>query len=615
MEMPDNLTESEKYLIAQVAKGEFANYSSDHPENDKPANGGNWGPERTIRANVIRALCISTGKYPMPPRGLVITGARIEGDLDLGWLTIPVPLGFIACYINRTMILYQTNTLALNLSGSHLANGLRADGATIKSYVLLGAGFTAIGEVCLMDGTIGGQLSCDAGHFENPMGCALNIRGLSIKGNVFLRDGYTARGKVDLTHAHIGGSLFCKRGRFENPKKLALVADGLTIKGDIFLTEGFAAIGEVRLSGTDIGGQLNCSGGYFKNPEGDALTGDDLSVRGSVLLNDGFTAMGKVRLINSDIGGALNCSNGNFDNQEEEALVASRVNVTNSVSLGNGFVARGEVGFIGCAIGGQLNCIGGTFENGRKDALTLQNTTVNDVAFLSEITIRGGLNLLNSNFALLADDLRSWPEEGVLILDGFQYGSINGEPPIVDAKSRLKWLALQPAKNKNYGFRPQPYEQLVKVLRAMGHGEDARAIAIAKQQEMRKARRWPGRFGKVRGLGARIWSDILRWTTGYGYETWRAFIGMALIVLIGTGVFWFAGNGDMRPTTDGAYIPAFNAFIYSVDAFLPIVDLHQETYWLPQSQTYMGYLWFHISIGWILTTIAVAAFTGLFKDE
>lgn len=607
MEMPDNLTEAEKYLIAQVAKGEFVNYSSGDTIRDKPTDGSNWGLERTIRAGVIRALCMGDReRYPMPPRGLVITGARIEGDLDLGWLTIPVPLGFIACYINRTMILYQTNTLALNLSGSHLANGLRADGATIKSYVLLGAGFSALGEVCLMDSNIGGHLSCEAGHFENPMGCALNACRLSIKGNVFLRDGFIARGRVDLTHAYIGGSLSCKRGRFENPEQFALIADCLTVEGDIFLTEGFVATGEVRVSGTDIGGQLNCSGGCFENPESVALTCDDVSVRGSVLLSDGFAAKGTVQLINTDIGGALNCSNGNFDNQEEKALVASRVNVTNSVSLGNGFVARGEVAFIGCAIGGQLNCIGGTFENGKKDALTLQNTTVNDVAFLSEITIRGGLNLLNSNFALLADDLRSWPEEGVLILDGFQYGSINGEPPIVDAKSRLKWLALQPTQNKLHGFRPQPYEQLAKVLRAMGHERDARIIAIAKQKEMRK----------TLGPLARAWSWILRISTGYGYETWRAFIGMALMVAIGTAVFSFAnGNGDMVATSDGAYVPIFNAFIYSLDAFLPIVDLHQETYWLPLSEPFKWYLWFHISAGWILSTISVAAFTGLFKDE
>ena len=702
MSMPDNLTESENYLIAQVAKGEFANYATGDAENDKPANGANWGPERTIRAEVIRDLCLPASKYPVHPNGIMLNGARIEGELELDWLNIAFPLMLHSCHFQKIITLLGADIKLLSLHGSYLAKGMWADDLTIKGGIILSEGFTAIGEVRLAGANIGGQLLCKGGKFDNLGGFALNAEGIKVKGNVFFSDGFTAKGEVRLAMAQIGGHLDCSKGNFENPQGRALTADGIMVRGVVSLNEGFTAKGEVRLPGADIGGALDCSGGtfdnpgaytinaegfmvkgsvylrggfkakgevrlvdadigrqlectggifenpegfalnadgltttsavflnngftskgevrllgadiglsldctkgHFENPQGRALSADGIIVRGVVFLKDGFTAKGEVRLLGADIGGALDCAGGAFDNPDGDALSADGFTVKGNVRLSSGFSATGAVRLLGVDIGSQLVCTGGTFDNPMGDALVLQNARVNATAFFTKYTIHGGLDLRNATIGELHDDEKSWTQQDKLFLDGFTYRAIIGASP-VDAKVRLDWLALQPVKKESYGFRPQPYEQLVKVLRAMGHERDARTIAIAKQKEMRN----------TLGPLARAWSWILRLSTGYGYETWRAFIGMALMVLIGTGVFWFAGNGDMQSTTEGTHVPDFNAFIYSVDAFLPIVDLHQETYWLPQSQTYMGYLWFHISIGWILTTIAVAAFTGLFKDE
>lgn len=68
--------------------------------------------------------------------------------------------------------------------------------------------------------------------------------------------------------------------------------------------------------------------------------------------------------------------------------------------------------------------------------------------------------------------------------------------------------------------------------------------------------------------------------------------------------------------------PEFSPLIYAVDSFLPIVDLHQESYWLPRENGWAGswgwvkiYLWFHIAFGWILTTLAVVGLTGIVKKD
>ncbi len=66
--------------------------------------------------------------------------------------------------------------------------------------------------------------------------------------------------------------------------------------------------------------------------------------------------------------------------------------------------------------------------------------------------------------------------------------------------------------------------------------------------------------------------------------------------------------------------PTFNAFIYSADTLLPIVSLEMQEYWIPDDDTgrgawARGYLWLHIAVGWALSLLAVAGFSGLVKSD
>jgi hypothetical protein len=87
----------------------------------------------------------------------------------------------------------------------------------------------------------------------------------------------------------------------------------------------------------------------------------------------------------------------------------------------------------------------------------------------------------------------------------------------------------------------------------------------------------------------------------------------------------------MAPASISDDYPMFNAPMYSLDAFLPIIDLHQESKWLPNAnkgkeiplfflkarsgQLLLWYFWVHILAGWILTTLWVAGFTGLVRNQ
>lgn len=266
MEMPDNLTESEKYLIAQVARGEFADYSSGNAENEKPANGGNWGPERTIRAEVIRVLCLGLGiTPPVDLKGIHIKGAHIIGPLDLGYANILFPLGFNACYFQHRIYLLSADIVSINLNSAHLADGMWAEGLSVKGNVLLRNGFTACGDVRLMEADIGGQLDCSGGHFHNPKGKALEASGLAVKGPVYLGAGFTAQGEVSLAGTQIGNNLNCAGGSFENQHGFSLNVAGATIKGSVLLKNGFSANGQMILNGATIGNNLSCTGATFYN--------------------------------------------------------------------------------------------------------------------------------------------------------------------------------------------------------------------------------------------------------------------------------------------------------------------------------------------------------------
>jgi hypothetical protein len=65
-----------------------------------------------------------------------------------------------------------------------------------------------------------------------------------------------------------------------------------------------------------------------------------------------------------------------------------------------------------------------------------------------------------------------------------------------------------------------------------------------------------------------------------------------------------------------------------LENFLPLVDLHQGTYWRPNPRHGMGgrmralsgtllrwYLWMHILAGWIITPLLAAGLSGLVRPD
>lgn len=522
------LTAVDKKLFTAVAKGEYADYQSGNDESDKPENADKWPARRVIKAEQIQWLCTDPKtKKLVTHKGIQIIGARIEGELDLGYVEISFPLFFFKCAFKKTIFLQHAQIRALNLGGTH-TGPVKADGLIVKGGVFLRNGFKAEGEVRLTGATIDEDLSCTKGEFINPDGNALFAERLNVKGSVYLRYEFKAEGAVRLLSTNIDGDLDCEKGEFINPTKNAFLAERLNVKGGVFLRKGFKAEGLVSLAGARINGHLVWTG--VKSPE------------------------------------------------------------------------------------------------------------------------KAGLDLRSAKIGTLWDERKSWPDEGELYLNGLVYDYLDDGAP-KDKDSRIEWLRLQGGDE----FTPQPYEQLAEVLKKSGHEETAKEILIAKNKDrirlgpkLTKIEWWRYKvFGPMIGYGYRPW-DVF-WKGPFG----KRFVGSIIFWLVLGWLFFGAGYYCelFSPTTGWAYdsgtgqinsklkdeYPAFNFLVYSIDTFVPLVDLHQTKYWLPnpnkgiwQCPWKIGrigltwiridfggllrlYLWMHISAGWILTTLLVVGFTGLIR--
>jgi hypothetical protein len=68
-------TLAERRIIAAAAAGETCDFKTGDVTDD-PGNAETWGPERLVRAEVVRALCLGLrADWPVDPRGVRISGA------------------------------------------------------------------------------------------------------------------------------------------------------------------------------------------------------------------------------------------------------------------------------------------------------------------------------------------------------------------------------------------------------------------------------------------------------------------------------------------------------------------------------------------------------------
>jgi hypothetical protein len=344
---------------------------------------------------------------------------------------------------------------------------------------------------------------------------------------------------------------------------------------------------------------------------------------------------GAMSFMRAKIEGSLDLSGARINDGGTDTVNLVEASIGGDVIFHEHFTTNGSVDARLAKIAHDLSFHDSVFAG--EGGLNAERATIGGTLYWVEVkhTAKTTLDLENTRAGAVWDDEASWPAPGNLIVGGFVYGEIAGGPG--DAAARLRWLALQ-----SPGYRPQPYRQLAKVLGDTGREEGATDVRIAKEIALR-------RHGNLSWL-QRAWNLMLEATIGYGYKPLRALWWIAGFVVLGTFLFcWGYYLRLITPTEEAAYrefvasgeapphYPLFNPFVYSLENFLPVVELHQDKYWRPNprhgvrgrvtlagnqmdssslpSRFLRWYLWIHILAGWTITPLLFAGLSGLVRPD
>ncbi|MFE7184491.1 membrane-associated oxidoreductase [Streptomyces erythrochromogenes] len=277
MEIND-LTPAERRVWEAFPRGDGVDFR-EHPE-DSSVDGAGWGPDRTLRAEVLRALLLDAAPAAEGRvAGLKIKGARIVGKLDLRYAVIDHPIRMRDCWFERKPLLYGAQLKALVLGYSTLP-GLTA--ATLRVDVVL-------------------RLSCC--RITGPV----RLQGAKISGGLFLQGAVIGpvpgeeadEPPLQLNHAEVGTDI---------------IANDLTVHG------------QFRLNGAVVGGRINLDDARLLAPDGTALEAETLAV-GTNLHAARARTQGRLNLTGSRIPGRLNLAHAVLENPGGIALRASSCTV------------------------------------------------------------------------------------------------------------------------------------------------------------------------------------------------------------------------------------------------------------------------------------------------
>ncbi|MCX4993650.1 hypothetical protein [Streptomyces sp. NBC_00568] len=162
------------------------------PENDRVAEGGQWGPGRTVRAVVIVALLqgantTQTGAVAC----LRLAGARISGHLNLAGAQIAHALWLEDCWFEEGVDLSGASTQSIAIVGSRVpgveAGLIRIEGRLDLRRSRLESGYASpfhrrISALSLINAHVSGAVNLSGAEITAPEQWAVSAGGL---GSVF----------------------------------------------------------------------------------------------------------------------------------------------------------------------------------------------------------------------------------------------------------------------------------------------------------------------------------------------------------------------------------------------------------------------------------------------
>ncbi len=580
--------------------------------------------------------------------GLDLTGARLRNDsgpaLQAENLQVALDVfmrdGFEAIGAGDlgAVRLLGAHLRRLECDGARLRNdsgpALHADNLQVALDVFMRGGFEATGAresgaVRLLGAHLG-ALDCRGARLRNDSGPALHAQNLQVDQNVFMRDGFEATGAgesgaVDVVGARIGG-LDCTGARLRNDSGPALAADTLQVDQNVFLSGRFEAVGvgvsgAVRLSGAHLGA-LDCESARLRNDSGPALQAENLQVDQNVFMRDGFEAvgageLGTVRLLGAHLR-RLECDGARLRNDSGPALQAQNLHVALDVFMRDGFEATGAgesgaVSLLGAHLGA-LDCTGARLRNDSGPALQAQNLQV-----ALDVSLSDGFEATGADDTAVVN-LGGVQVGGVLRFDPARLGHLD------DPQARLQvdglvytglpqgistddWLRL--LRDGTPAYAAQPYQQLAAANRAAGHEGQARRILMDQRHNQIQRRALAGR-------AERTWARLTGLALGYGYQPWRALIGLlaaiTIAVILSITLGGQGGLARVQNTPAPAACTVVERIGVGLDLGTPLISTGARAH-CDTTNTTTGTIltsagWTLRLLAWAFATLFIAGFTG-----
>ena len=273
MEIND-LTPAEERVWRAFPCGEVVDFRSGGDED--AAAGADWGPERTLRASVLRALLASAPQEDGEIATLRVRGARITGELDLMHAVVDHPISLTHSYFVNLPYMYGAQLRRLSLRGSVLP-ALDLGSARVEGVVNLSE-CRVRGRVHLGGAQISGALILERAEVtaSDDGEPALKLQ-RTVVGDDLLALGLRAHGEIRLNGATVNGSVNLTSARLSHPGQVALDAVTLSVEGDLLLRHADVE-GWIGLRGARVAGRLDLSYTRVSNPGDMALRASSCTV-------------------------------------------------------------------------------------------------------------------------------------------------------------------------------------------------------------------------------------------------------------------------------------------------------------------------------------------------
>jgi uncharacterized protein YjbI with pentapeptide repeats len=571
---------------------------------------------------LVHILTHTPWRNQVPFAGVHISGARIEGDIDLRNAKLDR-----AIVVERSRIendlnfdLAQTDSLTAFV-GSRIAGHFSAEQfrgelslVLIESEFRQGASLNGarIGGLVDMHGAtfdedldaksiqVGAHLNMESSDRRKASFKTVRLTGAKVTGEVFMNG--TFGGDLDASLLQVGESLKMESTEWSTTSFKTVQLGGATVRGQVVI-KGATFDGQFDADSLQVGAnlfirpaQLNKTS-FKETSFKEVVSLAGAKVSGDVLIENAIATQ-PIDMVYADIRGTLYIG----------GTVLAGLNLHGAKLSGDvliyGAIASQPIQMNYADIRGRLH-IGGT----TLAQLDLTGASVGRLIlgwserlnkptrWLTAEGKPGKLVLRNTRVANLMDEEDAWPTKGHLHLDGFTFATLGGSVGEIGHERRARrtvwwddWARRDPA------YSPTPYEQLAAALVAAGDrsaADEVRFLSRVRQRETEK-NWWPW-----------IFSGFLQYAAGFGIGiyTFRVLYWVIGISLLGGLYLWQCVPAAYQ------HGPLW-CFGASLSRLLPVIEINKEFtdfFNDPHRVRLTGWQ----SFVWVLGAILIAAISGL----